>query len=177
MSRCTYVGHINGRCLDTAITGTDLCDYHAMWSAHVVVSEAQRCQFSDGSHLMDISRCTNRYIDTVVDGDGLIWRACARHLAEDGKEKEKKKMAIRDKKPAKLIWEWDMRVDKETERYRLLAIAKHTPGYEDAYVIEHLDTDSLGEPKWTVIHQWDKEKGVSNLLVGAIKSVINKEIS
>lgn len=84
-------------------------------------------------------------------------------------------MTTRDKmkKDAKatLIHEWDF----EGERFRLVARGKYNQGYEDEYIVEYLDADALGEPRWTpTAHKWDasKKDSIMNVLVGAIKSLI-----
>lgn len=50
----------------------------------------------------------------------------------------------REKVKSRLLVEWP----EGEDRYRLLATADATPGYEDEYVIEKLGVDGLGEPRW-----------------------------
>lgn len=77
----------------------------------------------------------------------------------------------REKAKRKLVMEWDY----NKNHYRLIAIADHTPGYEDHYLIEELGVDGLGEPRWTPMRSWDSKGGVSaveNLLTSAINSLL-----
>lgn len=73
---------------------------------------------------------------------------------------------------AQLIWSWM----HEREEHRLVAVADHTPGYEDEYRIEKLGQDALGEPRWDLVSRWraGEVSGVVALLVSAIKSLITK---
>ena len=75
----------------------------------------------------------------------------------------------RSKSRSALLYEWV----HGKERYRLIAKADSTPGYEDEYVIESLDADSLGEPRWTRLIEWRAAPNDSaTWLVGAIKSLL-----
>jgi hypothetical protein len=80
---------------------------------------------------------------------------------------------IKDRR-AQLLHEWE----HGEHRYRLIARAKFTPGYEDVYVIEKLGTDSLGEPRWSVEHTWnpgeedDDDDSIGTLLVTALKTLL-----
>ena len=68
-----------------------------------------------------------------------------------------------------LLVEWSM----GTDQYRLIAVGKHTAGYEDIYVIEQLGTDSLGEPCWERVDKWDAAVDRrAQMLVGAVKAAL-----
>lgn len=82
---------------------------------------------------------------------------------------------------AKLIWQW---VEDSTE-HRLIAKADTTPGYEDEYIIERLEQDELGEPRWMRVESWrprtaHSAKGPAELsrvvdrLLAALKSTITR---
>lgn len=73
---------------------------------------------------------------------------------------------------AKLLHEWDVGHD----RYRLIARAKWTSGYEDEYLIEKLGQDGYGEPRWDTCHAWrpgDASFDPKTILVAAIKALVN----
>lgn len=75
---------------------------------------------------------------------------------------------------AKLLHEWDVGKD----RFRLIARAKWTSGYEDEYLVEKLGQDGYGEPRWDKFYSWDaKEHQVIDrtmtVLVAAIKGLVN----
>ena len=75
------------------------------------------------------------------------------------------------KPKATLIHEWDHGKD----RYRLIAVADHTPGFEDHIKIEKLGQDGLGEPRWDHIDGWrvrDNDRSTAHLLVAAVKSLL-----
>lgn len=70
-----------------------------------------------------------------------------------------------------LIHEWDNLDTKE--RYRLLAVGKWSPGYQDKYIIEMLGQDGLGEPRWDEVVQWDPSDSIAlDLLISCLKSVL-----
>lgn len=54
---------------------------------------------------------------------------------------------------AKLIYEW---ATEDKARYRLVALARWTSGYEDEYILECAQTDALGDTRWVKYDQWDK---------------------
>lgn len=54
---------------------------------------------------------------------------------------------------SRLVIEWS----DGKERYRLIAKAKHTPGYEDEFVINKLGADDLGEPRWDYVSSVEKD--------------------
>lgn len=88
-------------------------------------------------------------------------------------QREEKNLRDKMKKDAKamLIHEWDY----ENVRYRLVARGNFSAGYEDEYIIEILEADALGEPRWTASAQcWknDRKDDVKTILVAAIKSLI-----
>ncbi len=76
---------------------------------------------------------------------------------------------------ARLIYEWE----SGKERYRLIAVANHTPGFEDRFVIDVLERDSLGEPSWKNFHTMDvKALGKLSeriILIDAIKKLLHEE--
>ena len=57
---------------------------------------------------------------------------------------------------AKLIHEWK----HDANRFRLIAIAKFSPGYEDIYTIERCDQDALGNERWLSVDTWEPKKGI-----------------
>ena len=57
---------------------------------------------------------------------------------------------------------------------RLVAQARATPGYEDSYVLEELQTDAMGDAKWVETHRWSNTPtdSLEMLLTSAIKKLI-----
>lgn len=97
-----------------------------------------------------------------------------RHVRDLEKEKDMDQDKKRAKEAAKrkILHEWDH--DKDT-RLRLVAIAHHTPGYEDEYSLSELKIDDLGEPSWSQLIKWKADKAdpkVYDILVTAIKSLL-----
>lgn len=162
---------------------------------------AQKCQFSDSSYLMDIGCDAEAIAEFVFDSKSFL--ACGNHTFVElntdprrftsyrylSKEKEKQMGGGMDRDrtyvapisddrrkrdpKAELLYEWTVKND---QTYRLIAIAKHTPGYRDTYVIDRLERDSLGEPSWKTIHTYDSK--VTNeaitLMISAIESLLTE---
>ncbi len=77
---------------------------------------------------------------------------------------------------ARLLHEWD----HGKERFRLIATAKWSAGYEDDYRVEKLGADGLGEPRWDYHAQWtakdtDVDSHVKTMLVGVIKQLLQEK--
>lgn len=107
---------------------------------------------------------------SAIGDDGTIYRWERSDYTVD-----QDKRNAREKAKSKLIHEWDHGPPKSRERYRLIAVADHTPGYEDRYYIERLGADGLGEPRWDGVAEI-KNAPTSNdtfqLMLSAIKSLI-----
>lgn len=59
------------------------------------------------------------------------------------------------------------------KKYRLVARAKHTPGYEDVYIIEREGVDELGEKRWdryTEFNRDEHNRGCELRLIAALKA-------
>lgn len=77
---------------------------------------------------------------------------------------------------AKLLIEWS----DGANRYRLIAKANHTPGYEDIYFINILSEDDMGEPIWKRVKEWTpevdgKSASVAHYLLKALKFVMSDQ--
>jgi hypothetical protein len=62
--------------------------------------------------------------------------------------------------------------------YRLVATANYTIGYEDNYVVERQEQDSLGGARWEAIESWATAgisgKGdIRTILVAGIKALVD----
>lgn len=68
-----------------------------------------------------------------------------------------------------LIYQWTA---DNREELRLIAVGHCTPGYEDRYVIERREPDSLGDMCWVFDTQWTAncDNPTSTMLVVALKA-------
>lgn len=55
----------------------------------------------------------------------------------------------------KLVHQWK---SGDTD-YRIVALGKWSAGYEDVYLLEKAETDSLGGLRWVQVHDWAEEHG------------------
>lgn len=58
---------------------------------------------------------------------------------------------------AKKIHQWTSMatVHAPVRKFRIVALADRTPGYEDTYVIEEAQLDALGGERWIEVRRWD----------------------
>lgn len=75
----------------------------------------------------------------------------------------------------KLLHEWDDGKD----RYRLLAKARMSKGYEDEYIVDKLGQDSFGEPRWDFYYHWLSNETapgdrIATMLVGIVKKLLQE---
>ena len=55
----------------------------------------------------------------------------------------------------KLVHQWK---SGDTD-YRVVALGKWSIGYEDSYLLEKAETDSLGGMRWVKVHNWAETDG------------------
>jgi len=62
-------------------------------------------------------------------------------------------------------------------KFRVVALARYSAGYEDDYVLERQDTDALGDKQWIKVHAWPVklnggEGDFCSALVGLLKEAL-----
>lgn len=55
----------------------------------------------------------------------------------------------------KLVHQWK----SSGTDYRIVAIGRHTAGYEDKYLMEKAEIDALGGLRWIWVHDWSADGG------------------